>query len=218
VYDSTTGAAASLFGAGGILTGVGSETLTLTGSGTLTSKNVSAARAFASLAGFTLSGNGAALASNYTLTGGIDSVNITKQPITVAATGADKIYDGNLIATGTGLGSGGILVGDTVTFADTSAVFLNKNVGSSKTVNVTGISASGSDAGNYSFNTTATTTANITPKAVTVAATGTNKVYDGGSADAVTLASGGLVGGDTVTFSSTSATFGNANVGTGKTV
>ena len=44
----------------------------------------------------------------------------------------------------------------------TSATFADKNVGTGKTVSVSGISISGTDAGNYTFNTTATTTADIT--------------------------------------------------------
>jgi hypothetical protein len=47
-----------------------------------------------------------------------------------------------------------------------------------KTVNVSGISISGLDAGNYTFNSTATTIANITARALTVSATAVNKVYD----------------------------------------
>ena len=47
---------------------------------------------------------------------------------------------------------------------------------------------SGADAGNYTFNTTATTTADITAAALTVTATGVNKVYDGTTTATVTLA------------------------------
>ncbi|MDE2354233.1 MAG: hypothetical protein KGL17_04330, partial [Betaproteobacteria bacterium] len=47
-------------------------------------------------------------------------------------------------------------------FTDTSANFSDKNVGTNKTVTVLGISATGTDAGNYSLNnTSATTTASI---------------------------------------------------------
>ena len=63
----------------------------------------------------------------------------------------------------------------------------HKNVGTGKTVTVSGISISGTDAGNYTFNTTATTTANITARGLTVSATGVNKVYDGNTTATVTL-------------------------------
>jgi len=46
--------------------------------------------------------------------------------------------------------------------ATTSASFANKNVGTSKPVSVSGISISGTDAGNYTANISTTTTANIT--------------------------------------------------------
>jgi len=217
VYDANTDAGAGLFGSSGVLTGVAGETLTLGGTGTLSSKNVNPAQTFSSLAGFTLAGNGSALASNYTLTGGTDSVNITKLSVTVAATGANKVYDANANDAAT-LASSGVLTGDTVSFTDSAATFADKNVGNGKTVSVSGISAGGSDAGNYSYNTTAATSANITPLAITVAATGANKVYDANTADAATLASSGVFAGDAVNFTDTSATFADKNVGNGKTV
>ena len=79
--------------------------------------------------------------------------------------------------------------GDAVTAAYTSASFADKNVGNGKTVSVSGISISGADAGNYTLlNTTASTTANITPRDLTVSATGVNKEYDGTTSATVTLA------------------------------
>ena len=72
-----------------------------------------------------------------------------------------------------------------VTDAYTSASFNNKNAGTAKPVNVSGISISGADAANYTLsNTTATATADITAIAVTVTVTpGQNKTY--GAADPV---------------------------------
>ena len=62
----------------------------------------------------------------------------------------------------------------------TSASFADKNVGTGKAVTVSGIAISGARRRQLcSVNTTATTTANITPRALTVTATGVNKVYDG---------------------------------------
>src|SRR6202035_1403518 len=178
VYDANTDAAAGLFGSSGVLSGVNGETLTLGGGGTLSSKNVNPAQTFSSLAGFTLAGNAGALASNYTLAGGTDSVNITKLPIAVAAAGANKVYDANVNDAAT-LASSGVLANDNVSFTDTAATFADKNVGNGKTVSVTGISAGGTDAGNYLLNnTTATTTADITPKVLNL--TGT-RVYDAGT-------------------------------------
>jgi hypothetical protein len=218
VYDSNTDAAAGLFGSNGVLTGVNGETLTLSGTGTLSSKDVNSAQTFASVSGLALTGNGSALGSNYTLTGGTDWVNITKRPITVTAAGANKVYDGNTADVGAALESNGILSGDIVTFTDTSAVFSDKNVGNGKSVTIAGINAAGADSGNYSFNNTTTTAANITPRAITVTATGTDKVYDGAVADSVTLAGSGIISGDTISFTSSSAAFANPNAGGGKAV
>ena len=102
------------------------------------------------------------------------------------------------------------------TDADTSATFTDKNVGTGKTVTVAGIAITGTDAGNYTLaSTTATTTANITPLALTVSATGVNKVYDGTTAATVILTDN-RVAGDSFTDADTSATFTDKNVGTGK--
>ena len=81
-----------------------------------------------------------------------------------------------------------------------------------KAVSVNGISISGGDAGNYCFNTTATTTANITARALTVSAAGIDKVYDGTTAATATLTTDALSG-DTVTASD-SALRGKLGTGT----
>jgi hypothetical protein len=99
----------------------------------------------------------------------------------------------------------------------TAASFGDKNVGTGKSVSVTGISITGTDADNYTFNTTATTTADITTRALTVTATGVNKGYDGTTAATVTL-SDDRVSGDVFTASYAVASFGDKNVGTGKPV
>src|SRR5207247_11234769 len=98
-----------------------------------------------------------------------------------------------------------------------SASFANKNVGSAKSVSVTGIALSGADAANYTANATATTTANITARSLSVSASGLNKVYDGNTNASVTLSANRLAG-DTLTTSYTSASFANKNVGAAKTV
>ena len=100
----------------------------------------------------------------------------------------------------------------------TSASFNNKNVGTGKLVSVSGISISGTDAGNYNLlNTTASITANITARDLTVTATGINKQYDG-NADATVTLSDDRVSGDVFTDSYTTASFDNKNVGVGKLV
>ena len=66
-------------------------------------------------------------------------------------------------------------------------------------MSVSGISISGSDAGNYNLlNTTANATADITARDLTVTAHGVDKVYDGNTAATVTLSTD-KISGDTVT-------------------
>ena len=306
VYDGTTGANANLFGNNGVLTGVNGETLTLSGTGVLSSKNVGQQLPFANngLNGYTLTGNGSALGGNYTLTGGTDWVSITPLAITVDANGQNKTYNGNTTA-GVTLTSNGVLPGDTVSFSDGSANFSSPNAGNGISIGVSNITGNGADAGNYIFNTTATTSADITPAiinlsgtrtydgltdanaslfgsngvitgvngqtlslngsgsvaaknvgtytagsfnvsgltlgdgtgiasnytliggtdtlsitplAITINATGTNRLYNGGNGDAVTLTSTGVLSGDQVGFTDTSANFNNPYVGNGKPV
>src|SRR5206468_2966600 len=139
------------------------------------------------------------------------TANITAKSLTVSATGVNKTYDGNPTATVTL--SDNKVSGDDVTDAFTSASFNNKNVGTGKAVNVSGIAISGTDASNYSLsNTTASTTADITARSLTVSATGVNKIYDGTTTATVTL-SDNKVSGDDVTDAFTSASFNNKNVG-----
>jgi hypothetical protein len=169
-----------------------------------------------SVSGITLTG---ADKGNYTLsnTTARTTATIAQKLITVSAMGTDKVYDGKLIDTVT-LSGTGLVLGDTVTYTKTSAYFADKNAGFGKTVSVSGIRLGGLDGANYKANTTATTTANITPKAITVTATGINKVYDGLLDDKVTLRATGMISGDAYGLSSTSALFANKNAGTGKEV
>ncbi|MEO8021314.1 YDG domain-containing protein, partial [Polaromonas sp.] len=104
-----------------------------------------------------------------------------------------------------------------LTASNAAASFADKNVGVGKAVNVTGINVTGTDAGNYSFNTTAATTVDITQRALTVAATGTNKVYDATTNTAVSLADNRIAG-DVLTASNAAASFADKNVGVGKTI
>ncbi|WP_181969763.1 YDG domain-containing protein [Paraburkholderia sp. DHOC27] len=215
VYDGTTGAAASVFGNDGVLTGVDGQTLTLRGNGTLSTKNVGTQQPFAvnGLNGYTLTGNGSALASNYTFVGGMDWVTITPLAITVTVTGQNKVYDGNTTAAVTLSGSGA-LPGDALTFTDTAASFNTPNAGNGIPITVTGITGSGADLANYTFSTTATGSANITPAILSL--TGT-RVYDGTtSASASLFGSNGVltgVNGETLTLSGT-GTLTTKNVGT----
>src|SRR5439155_20429467 len=126
----------------------------------------------------------------------------------ISAAGVNKVYDGTTAATVTLYDDR--VNGDSFTDSYTTACFATKNVGTGKPVHVTGISISGIDAGNYNYNNTADTTADIIARALIVSAAGVNKVYDGTTAATVTL-SDNKVSGDNVTDSYTSASFTDKN-------
>ncbi|GLQ95029.1 hypothetical protein GCM10007901_39820 [Dyella acidisoli] len=219
VYDATTTGAASLFGTSGVVTGLNGDQLTLSGSGTVSSKNVGTYTGTSqfNLNTLSMTGNGSALASNYTLVGGIDTLIITPAILTVSGTvAANKVYNNNTVASLSGSTLNGVFSGDTVTLGnDTTGTFATKNVGNGIAVS-TNMSIGGTDAGNYIVQQPTGIAADITPLAITVTATGTNRQYNGSVNDTVTLA--GTLAGDSVTINDTSSTFGDANVGNGKTV
>src|SRR5205814_773257 len=128
--------------------------------------------------------------------------DITARSLTVTATGVNKVYDGTTAATVTLADNR--LAGDSLTTSYASATFATKNVGTNKSVTVSGISLTGPDAGNYTANTTAS-------------ATGVNKAYDGTTSATVSL-SDNRIAGDGLTTSYTSASFEDKNVGTAKSV
>ncbi|MDX1921766.1 MAG: YDG domain-containing protein [Alphaproteobacteria bacterium] len=168
-----------------------------------------------------LSANGATftsgLASNYNITylAAPTGLTITQRPLTVSATGVNRVYDGLTGAT-VNLGDNRVS-GDVLTASYTTATFLDKNVANGKTVNVSGINLTNIDADNYTFNTTTSTTANITPRALTISATGVDKVYNGNTTASVNFTDD-RVAGDVFTTSYGSSTFGDKNVGTGKAI
>ena len=153
-------------------------------------------------------------------------VALNPRTLTVTATADGKTYDGTAAATAH-LATTGILTGDTVTLSYTNAAFADKNAGIAKTVNVSGISLGGADAGEYNLaNTTASTTATIAAKGLTISgAAAQNKTYDGLATAAVNFGGASLVGvvsGDagnvSIDSSAYSAHFADKNVGTGKGV
>ena len=100
--------------------------------------------------------------AGYSPSGTTNAASLTVAPcsLTVIATGVNKTYDGTTNATV--ILSDNRIAGDDLTGSYTNAFFADPNVGTNKLVTVTGISISGSDAGNYTLaNTTATTTAKI---------------------------------------------------------
>ena len=168
--------------------------------------------------------------SDISITGGTDKDNyilgntetattadITPAELTATITASDKVYNGNNSATITGRSLVGVIGNDDVTPSGGSATFFDENVGEDKMVSATGIAINGDNAGNYSYNGTATGAADITPKTLVVSATGVNKEYDANTSATVTL-SDDKIENDDVTESYTSASFEDADIGTNKPV
>jgi hypothetical protein len=220
-YDGTTGAAAGILT---ITNKVGSDAITLTGSGTLAGKSVGAETL--TLAGLALGGGAA---TNYTLTGGSGAVTINPLAIAVSGvTATDKVYDRSTTAS-LNIGSAGlsgVIGGDTVNLSTAGAAgsFADWNVGIAKPVTVSGFTISGADAGNYSLTQPTGVTAGISAKPISVTGvTAIDKVYDRSTTAGLNTGSAGLsgvIGGDTVNLSAASAAgvFGDWNVGVAKGV
>ena len=161
---------------------------------------------------------------NYTIkTATAANAKISPKTVTATITAENKTYDGSETATVSTPTLTDVISGDKVTATASNAKFVDgPGVGDSKDVTAD-IALTGDDAGNYTLTSnTASTTANITAKELTVTATAENKVYDG-KTDAkatVTLTESDIVQGDTVTMDSSSmkATFDAADVGNGRTV
>jgi hypothetical protein len=171
--------------------------------------------------GNTISG---ADAGNYALSqqAGL-SADVTQASLAVTGlTAAKKTYDTTTAAPLGGTATVTALAGDTVTLAGTAVgAFADKNVGTAKSVTVTGNTISGTDAANYALSQQVGLSADVTQASLAVTGlTAQNKTYDtttvatlGGTATISALA------GDTVTLGGTAVgAFADKNVGTAKAV
>jgi filamentous hemagglutinin family protein len=167
VYDATTTAT---LGGTAAITKLGTDDVTIggTAAGAFADKNVADGKGV-TVTGNTISGTDA---GNYTLVQqtGLTADITAKEISATNITADDKTYDSTTDATihTAGAGLSGVIVGDTTTLGTTSAAgyFIDPNVGQNKTVNVTGLVLSGTDAGNYTltaYNTTASITGVIAP-------------------------------------------------------
>ena len=180
-YDGNT--TATLTGTPGTLVGVvGGDTVTLEGAavGTFGDKNVGAGKTV-TVSGQTLGG---ADAWKYTLTEPTTTADITAKELTVTGIAANnKVYDGTTTATLIGAPGtlDGVVGGDTVTLdGATVGTFADKNVGTGKTVTVSGQTLGGADAGNYTL-TEPTATADITGAGTTTALVSSENPSEPGS-------------------------------------
>ncbi len=212
VYDGD--ATATLDTSGESLVGVvGGEDVTLNTSGAtgaFADKHVGNGKTV-TVSGLYLEGDDV---GHYTLASVTTSADITPLALDMGALAWAKEYDGT--ATASVLLWYDPVDGDDLGLSYTTASFSDKNVGVGKTVTVSGISLTGADAGNYTCDTTTTTSANITSRTLTVDATAGGKEYDGTTTAAVTLDDDRLSG-DVFSFTYAAA-FSDKNVGVGKTV
>lgn len=169
-------------------------------------------------------------ATNYNLVSGgsiTTTADIAKKVLTSSGTSVqDKTYDGtnSAVLNNPGVVSG-VESGDVVAVDVSGAVasFADKNAGSNKAVNISGINLSGADAGNYSMSASGSTTATINQKSISLTgATANGKTYDGSISTTINSSGStvGVIAGDVVNVdaSSASASFADKNVGTNKTV
>jgi len=170
VYDTTIAATLS----GGTLAGaISGDTVSLvSGTGSFADKDAGTAKAVA-VVGSGLSG---ADAGNYTVTDPTGlTANITPASIVAVngITASNKTYDATATAS---LNTGGatftgLLGMDSLNVATANGNFADANAGTGKTVNISGISLGGADAGNYSLtNSSASTTADIAARGLTITA------------------------------------------------
>jgi filamentous hemagglutinin family protein len=169
---------------------------------------------------------GGADGGNYSLAANSVSTtaNITRKLLDVSAlTAANKIYDGGTVATLSGGALSGAVVGDSIALAPAVGAFADKNVGTNKSVSISGLSLTGADVANYSLSAASlSTTASIAPKPLVVSGiTASSKEYDGKTDAAIVTSAavmGGLVAGDAVTTGAITAAFADKNAGVGKKV
>jgi hypothetical protein len=128
--------------------------------------------------------------------------------------GNNKIYDGGSVASlslsGTPSAALALLAG--------SASFNDKNAGLAKAISFANYKITGLDTVLFSlFATTGTATANIAPRALSITATGSDKVYDGTTSDVVSLHDNRITG-DALNLSYGTVGFADQNAGIGKSV
>lgn len=212
IYDGNTSATIATRNLNGVLNG---DDVTVSGgTAAFNDKNVENGKTV-SVSGLTISGDDA---ENYSFSSAASATaNITQRALTVTASGVDKQYDGTTIAT-VNLSDDRVTDDDlTVNYA--SANFDTASIGTGKIVSVSGITVSGDDAGNYSYNTEAETSADIETAQLTVTVTVSDKIYDRNNS--ATISSIELIGvaeNDDVEVVGGTATFDDRNVGTDKPV
>ena len=197
-YDGTVTASLNTASAGIVGKFAGDTVILNTGGalGQFASKVIGTAKTV-TISGLTITGTDAA---NYILTPPSATANITAKALVGSITAADKVYDATAVATITSRTLSGVIPGDNVAYNGGIASFASFHVGTVVTVTATGLSLTGADAGNYTINSTAQTTADINPATLTITPINQSKIY--GTLFTFTgteFTTVGLMGEDTVT-------------------
>ena len=222
-YDGTTAAEASKFRAtlGNLVAGEESSVAATAAGAAYNDKNVAAANAV-SYTGVALTGTGA---GNYSLAAATaqGAGTITKRALTLGeVTAQTKTYDGTRAADTSKFRAalGNVVTGEenSVTATAADASYNDKNVVQANAVSYTGVSLTGTGAGNYSIVNTAQGTGTIAKRTLTVGAvTAQTKTYDGTTAaDAAAFRAtlDNVVAGEesSVTATATGAAYNDKNV------
>jgi mucin-19 len=218
-YDALVAAAIS----GGAISAIAGDTVVLDASnraGVFGDKHVGASKAV-TVSGYAITG---ADAANYSL---VQPTGITADitALTLHVTGAaaaNKTYDALLGASISG-GSISEVAGDAVVLDATNraGLFADKNVGTGKSVTVSGYSLTGTDAGNYSLVQPTGVSADITPLTLNVTgATAADKTYDAQLTAAISGGTISAISGDDVVLETANRAglFGDKHVGASKAV
>ena len=232
VYDgsnSATISSNSVALVGVLAADAGQVDLTTNGyTATFASADASSTPIAVSVDGLSLTG---AKALDYSLTAPTDlTAKIAKAAVTVRSglTANDKVYDGGVSAaiSSNSVALVGVLAADAgqvdLTTNGYTATFASADASSTPiAVSVGGLSLTGAKAGDYLLTQPTGLTADITPLGITGSFTAQSKTYDGtASAVVLTRTLNEVLGGDVgnVSLSGGTATFADAQVGTGKTV
>ncbi|MGV8867208.1 MAG: YDG domain-containing protein [Janthinobacterium svalbardensis] len=223
-YDGST---AAVIGGKAVITGMvlGDDLAFSSASGAFSDQNAGTGKTV-NISGITLTGNDLA---NYDLTNAsaTATASIARKALAVSgATAADRVYDGSMVATISGGSLDGLVGKETLTLTSMTGLFADKNVGTAKAVTVSGAAltggANGGLASNYTVTGSTGLTANITKATISTVSNivADNKVYDGNTKATVSATGAtfnGMVSGDSLLFSATSALFNDKNAGS-KTV
>ena len=205
-FDGTASVANSDLNLGNLVSG---QNLTLSGTGTVSSSAAEMNKAI-TLGSLSITDGSGGDASNYTLTGGSHTLDISQLSVNITG---NRQYDGTKTVNSSDLNLTNLVSGEIVSLTGAGTV-ADENVGANKTVTAGSLALTGAGAGNYTLS-NYTTTFEITPRILNSSGT---RVYDGStSANASDLTLSNLVGSETLNFSG-SGTILSAAVQNGKTV